>query len=53
MVEIHVDDIHAYDETDVDLSVLNCFGGAVSVRLKHSKKLRIVFGQDKVIFCSS
>ena len=53
MVEMHVDDIYAYNESDCDLPSLPPFGGNLSVRLKPNQRPRIAFGQDEAIFRSS
>ena len=53
MVEVHVDTIYAYDETDKDLPPLGEFGGNTSVRLEEGVKPRLYFGQDEAIYRSS
>ena len=54
MVEVHVDDIYAYDDDgDKNLPKLGPYGGNTSVRIPEGRKPVITFGQDEAIFRSS
>ena len=53
MVELHVDDYYAYDNSDADNIPIGDYGGSLSVCLPTGSKPRICFGQDKAIFRSS
>ena len=53
MVEVHVDDLYAYDE-DKNLQILAPLGGGgISVCLPEGTKPIITFDQDEAIFRSS
>ena len=54
MVELHVDDLYAYDENDLkSLPRLGKFGGNISKRIPPGCKPQLVFGQDEAIYRSS
>ena len=53
MVEMHVDDIYSYNNTEENLPPLPSLGGNLSVRKPKESKAKLVFGQDEAIYRSS
>ena len=54
MVELHVDDVYAYDDNDLSsLPTLGKFGGNISKRIPPGCKPQLVFSQDEAIYRSS
>ena len=54
MVELHIDDLYAYDDSDTsNLPLIGPLGDNVSPRIPPNQKPVIIIGQDEAIYRSS